>query len=155
AHRRGPAHGDLFTGLDHDPALAAFGADGTEGNMAAPVLSVENVTLRFGGLAAVSDFSFTLAKGELAGMIGPNGAGKTSVFNVLTGVYKPQEGRVEALGRPLIGMKPHEIADLGLTRTFQNIRLFKSLSVRDNIKVAFHHEKPYSLASALFKRKDS
>jgi branched-chain amino acid transport system ATP-binding protein len=113
------------------------------------VLSMENVTLRFGGLTAVSDFSFALRKGELACLIGPNGAGKTTVFNILSGVYKPQSGRLEALGRPLLGLKPHQITDLGLTRTFQNIRLFKSMSVLDNIRTAFHHERPYGLLSAL------
>jgi branched-chain amino acid transport system ATP-binding protein len=120
----------------------------------ASVLSAENVTLRFGGLAALNDFSLTLEQGELAGLIGPNGAGKTSVFNVLSGIYQPQCGRIEALGRPLLGLKPHQITALGLTRTFQNIRLFKSMSVADNIKVAFHHEHPYGLLSALGRRKD-
>lgn len=120
-----------------------------------PVLSIENVTLRFGGLAAVNDVSLRLGKGQLAGLIGPNGAGKTTVFNILSGVYQPDTGRVEALGRPLLNLKPHQITDLGLTRTFQNIRLFKSLSVIDNIKVAFHHERPYGLLSALLNRKDA
>ena len=120
----------------------------------ASVLSAENVTLRFGGLAALNDFSLTLEQGELAGLIGPNGAGKTSVFNVLSGIYQPQSGRIEALGRPLLGLKPHQITGLGLTRTFQNIRLFKSMSVADNIRVAFHHEHPYGLLSALLRRKD-
>ena len=119
-----------------------------------PVLSIENVSLHFGGLAAVSEFSLTLQRGELAGIIGPNGAGKTTLFNILSGIYQPQSGRVEALGRPLIGLKPHQITHLGLTRSFQNIRLFKSLSVLDNIKVAFHHEAPYGLISALLKRRD-
>jgi len=118
------------------------------------VLSIENVTLRFGGLSAVNDFSLTLGQGELVGLIGPNGAGKTTVFNMLSGIYRPQEGRLEALGKPLIGLKPHQITHLGLTRTFQNIRLFKSMSVADNIKVAFHHEEPYGFWSALLKRKD-
>ncbi len=119
-----------------------------------PVLSVENVTLRFGGLAAVNDFSLALNRGELAGLIGPNGAGKTTVFNILSGIYQPNSGRVEALGRPLLGLKPHQVTQAGLTRTFQNIRLFRHLSVADNVKVAFHHEKPYGLASALLARKD-
>jgi branched-chain amino acid transport system ATP-binding protein len=119
------------------------------------VLSIENLTLRFGGLSAVSDFSLTLSRGELAALIGPNGAGKTSVFNVLSGVYLPDQGHIEALGHPLIGLKPHEITALGLTRSFQNIRLFKSLSVLDNIRVAFHHENAYGLLSALFLRPDT
>jgi branched-chain amino acid transport system ATP-binding protein len=116
------------------------------------VLSVENVYLRFGGLSAVSDLSMTLRRGELAGLIGPNGAGKTSVFNLLSGIYQPQEGCIEALGRPIAHLKPHQITALGLTRTFQNIRLFKGLSVIDNIKVAFHHEAPYGHWSAFFRR---
>lgn len=120
-----------------------------------PVLSVENVTLRFGGLCAVSDFSLTLAKGELAGLIGPNGAGKTTVFNILSGVYQPQEGQVMAMGRSMLGLKPHQICAAGVARSFQNIRLFKSLSVMDNVKTAFHHEGAYSLASALWRRKDA
>jgi branched-chain amino acid transport system ATP-binding protein len=119
-----------------------------------PVLSVEKVSLHFGGLAAVSDLSLTLGRGELAGVIGPNGAGKTTLFNILSGIYSPQSGRVEALGRPLLGLKPHQITHLGLTRSFQNIRLFKQLSVLDNIKAAFHHEAPYGLVSALLKRRD-
>jgi branched-chain amino acid transport system ATP-binding protein len=125
-----------------------------EASAMSEVLSVENVTLRFGGLTAVSDFSLTLGRGELAGLIGPNGAGKTTVFNILSGVYKPQAGRVQALGRSLLGLKPHEIADIGLTRTFQNIRLFKSLSVLENILIAFHHEAPYGFLAALLVRKD-
>ncbi len=118
------------------------------------VLSVENLTLRFGGLTAIHDLSLTLKQGELAALIGPNGAGKTSVFNALTGVYQPQAGRIEALGRSILGLKPHQITDLGMARTYQNIRLFKSLSVLENLLVAFHHEAPYGLASALLKRRD-
>lgn len=123
--------------------------------MTETVLSIENVSLSFGGLKAVSDVSLTLNKGELAALIGPNGAGKTTLFNILSGVYQADSGRIEALGRPLSGLKPHQVTDLGLTRTFQNIRLFKSLNVTDNIKAAFHHERPYSLMSALLRRKDA
>jgi branched-chain amino acid transport system ATP-binding protein len=117
-----------------------------------PVLSVENVTLRFGGLNALSDLSLTLGQGELAGMIGPNGAGKTSLFNVLTGVYRPQEGRLRAFGRPLDGLKPFEIARMGLVRTFQNIRLFKELTVLDNVRLALHAAHAPSLAETLAAR---
>jgi len=115
-----------------------------------PVLDVENITLAFGGLVAVDNFSMTLGEGELAGLIGPNGAGKTTVFNVLSGIYKPQAGDVRAFGKPLLGLKPHQITHQGLVRTFQNIRLFKELTVETNIQVAFHHGKPYGLAAALF-----
>jgi len=113
------------------------------------ILSVENVSLRFGGLAVLSDLSLTLGAGELAGVIGPNGAGKTSLFNVLTGVYRPDSGEVRAFGRPLAGLKPFEVASLGLVRTFQNIRLFKELSVLDNVRLALHARRAPDLASTL------
>ena len=106
--------------------------------MTEPILSVENLTLRFGGLAALSDLSLALHPGELVGVIGPNGAGKTSLFNVLSGVYKPSQGEVRALGRRLNGLKPWQVAQLGVVRTFQNIRLFKELSVLDNVRLALH-----------------
>ena len=113
------------------------------------VLDVENVTLAFGGLVAVDDFSMVLREGELAGLIGPNGAGKTTVFNILSGIYRPQEGDVRVFGKPVLGLKPHEITHLGMVRTFQNIRLFKELDVETNIQVAFHHSGHYGLASSL------
>jgi branched-chain amino acid transport system ATP-binding protein len=118
----------------------------------APVLSVENVSLRFGGLSALTDLSITLAAGELAGVIGPNGAGKTSLFNVLSGVYRPNSGQVRALGRSLDGLKPFEVAQLGLVRTFQNIRLFKEMSVLDNVRLALHSRAAPGLASTLAAR---
>ena len=118
----------------------------------APALSVENLSLRFGGLSAISDFSLTLQPGELAGVIGPNGAGKTSLFNILSGVYQPSAGTVRALGRDLGGLLPHQIAGLGLVRTFQNIRLFKQLSVLDNVKIALHARCAPSVLSTLLKR---
>src|SRR5207249_1843250 len=102
-------------------------------------LDVENLTLSFGGLVAVDNFSLALREGELAGLIGPNGAGKTTVFNILSGIYRPQQGDVRAFGKALLGLKPNRITHLGLVRTFQNIRLFKDLTVETNIKVAFHH----------------
>jgi branched-chain amino acid transport system ATP-binding protein len=117
------------------------------------VLDVENVTLSFGGLVAVSDFSLALKQGELAGLIGPNGAGKTTVFNILSGIYQPQSGDVRAFERLLLKLKPHEIVDLGVVRTFQNIRLFKGLTVETNVKIAFHHRKPYSHFDALLRTK--
>ena len=91
----------------------------------------------------------TLREGELAGLIGPNGAGKTTVFNILSGIYKPQNGDVQLFGRPILGLKPNRIAHLGLVRTFQNIRLFKELTVEANIQVAFHHSRPYGVLSGL------
>lgn len=113
------------------------------------VLDVENVTLAFGGLVAVDNFSLVLRQGELAGLIGPNGAGKTTVFNILSGVYRPQSGDLRVGDRSLLGSKPSQITRLGLVRTFQNIRLFKELSVETNIQVAFHHTQPYNLGAAL------
>ncbi|MCB9653901.1 MAG: ATP-binding cassette domain-containing protein [Deltaproteobacteria bacterium] len=99
-------------------------------------LKADHVSIRFGGLLALSDFSLEIKKGDLKGLIGPNGAGKTTAFNVLTGVYRPTSGAVVVAGTRADGKKPHQINRLGLARTFQNIRLFKELSVVDNVKVA-------------------
>ncbi|MBU0608546.1 MAG: ATP-binding cassette domain-containing protein, partial [Armatimonadetes bacterium] len=96
------------------------------------LLSVQHVTHHFAGLRAVADFSLELAPGELVALIGPNGAGKTTVFNLITGVYRASEGRIATEGRDLVGRRPHEIVGYGLARTFQNIRLFRDLSVLDN-----------------------
>ncbi len=117
---------------------------------AAPVLDIQKVTLAFGGLVAVDHFSMSLNEGELVGLIGPNGAGKTTIFNILSGIYRPQSGDARVFGKPILGLKPHQITHLGLVRTFQNIRLFKELSVETNIQVAFHHGRPYGVAAALF-----
>lgn len=113
------------------------------------VLEVENVTLSFGGLVAVDDLSMTLQEGEMVGLIGPNGAGKTTVFNILSGIYRPQRGDVRLLDHSILGLKPNEITRRGLVRTFQNIRLFKDLTVETNIQVAFHHSQPYGIGAAL------
>jgi branched-chain amino acid transport system ATP-binding protein len=112
-------------------------------------LEVENVTLSFGGLVAVDDLSMALREGELVGLIGPNGAGKTTVFNILSGIYRPQRGDVRLLDHSILGLKPNEITRRGLVRTFQNIRLFKDLTVETNIQVAFHHAQPYGIGAAL------
>jgi branched-chain amino acid transport system ATP-binding protein len=106
--------------------------------MSRPVLEARGVSLSFGGLKAVSGFSLTLPPGALAGLIGPNGAGKTTLFNLLTGVYAPDEGEIFLDGTSLKGRRPHQIARLGAARTFQNIRLFGELSVLDNVRVACH-----------------
>jgi branched-chain amino acid transport system ATP-binding protein len=119
---------------------------------AAPVLSVENVSLRFGGIAALSDLSLTLGPGDLVGVIGPNGAGKTSLFNILTGVYQATAGTVRAFDRDLAGLKPHDVTALGVVRTFQNIRLFKELSVLDNVRVALHARQAPGLLESLLAR---
>jgi len=104
----------------------------------APALEVRGVTMRFGGLKALSAFELTMQPGELVGLIGPNGAGKTTAFNALAGVYVPTEGEVLVAGQRVNGLKPHQICARGVARTFQNIRLFKELSALDNVRVACH-----------------
>jgi branched-chain amino acid transport system ATP-binding protein len=110
-----------------------------------PVLEVKGVSLSFGGLKAVSDFQLDLYPGQIAGLIGPNGAGKTTVFNIITGVYTPDVGTIRFEDHSLVELKANQIAALGVTRTFQNIRLFKDLTVLDNVKVAFHHKNQYGM----------
>src|SRR3954463_15418076 len=102
----------------------------------AALLQLDKVTIRFGGLTAVNAVDFTVGENELVGLIGPNGAGKTTVFNLITGVYQPTDGTVMFDGRPVTGLRVNEIVELGIARTFQNIRLFGSLSVFDNVRVA-------------------
>lgn len=114
------------------------------------LLDVKNLTKNFGGLTAVGDVTMYLDKGELVGLIGPNGAGKTTLFNLLTGVYEPSEGSVSLDGTLLNGKKPYKIASLGLSRTFQNIRLFKDMTVLENVLVGMANQnKLYLLASFL------
>jgi branched-chain amino acid transport system ATP-binding protein len=113
------------------------------------LLEIRDLTMQFGGLKAVDGFSFSVRTGQLAGLIGPNGAGKTTVFNMLTGVYLPTKGSVKLEGSTLNGLRPFEISKLGLTRTFQNIRLFKNLSVLENVLVAGHQHVTYSLFEPL------
>jgi ABC-type branched-subunit amino acid transport system ATPase component len=102
----------------------------------APLLQLDKVTIRFGGLTAVNAVDFVVNSGELCGLIGPNGAGKTTVFNLITGVYQPTSGAVRFAGQSLADKRVNEIVELGIARTFQNIRLFGSLSVFDNVRVA-------------------
>ena len=114
------------------------------------LLEVKNLTKNFGGLTAVGDVTMELNEGELVGLIGPNGAGKTTLFNLLTGVYEPSEGSVSLDGTLLNGKKPYKIASLGLSRTFQNIRLFKDMTVLENVLVGMANQnKLYLLASFL------
>ena len=115
------------------------------------LLEVKNLGITFGGLKAVDNFSLTLEKGALYGLIGPNGAGKTTVFNLLTGVYKPTTGTFFLDGKELKGKKPAEINKAGIARTFQNIRLFKNLSVLDNVKVGLHNQMKYSTVTGIFR----
>lgn len=114
------------------------------------LLDVKNLTKNFGGLTAVGDVTMHLNEGELVGLIGPNGAGKTTLFNLLTGVYEPSEGSVTLDGTLLNGKKPYKIASLGLSRTFQNIRLFKDMTVLENVLVGMANQnKSYLLSSFL------
>ncbi len=113
------------------------------------ILDAKNVTIRFGGLTAVSDFDLTIQDGELVGLIGPNGAGKTTIFNMLTGVYKPTEGEIRIGDHTTAKMKAYEITARGVARTFQNIRLFKELTVLDNVKIGGHIHYKYSEATAV------
>ena len=113
------------------------------------LLDAKNVTIRFGGLTAVSDFNLTITPRELVGLIGPNGAGKTTIFNMLTGVYKPTEGEITIAGVSTRDLKPYNITGLGVARTFQNIRLFKDLTVLSNVKIGGHIHYKYSGTSAI------
>jgi len=115
------------------------------------LLNVEHLSISFGGLRAVDDFNISIEKGQLYGLIGPNGAGKTTVFNLLTGVYKPNEGHIVLDGKNITGEKTIEINKAGIARTFQNIRLFKNLSVLDNVKVGLHNLYPYSTIEGIFR----
>ncbi len=114
------------------------------------LLKAEGVTHFFGGLCAVSDFNLDLRAGELVGVIGPNGAGKTTVFNLITGVYRPSGGRIVFSGDDITRKSPHERTKLGIARTFQSIRLFKELSVLENIRVAHYGRARYGSVEALF-----
>ena len=114
-----------------------------------PLLEISKLTHRFAGLCAVSDFNVAVAEHELVGIIGPNGAGKTTVFNLMTGVYRASFGSIKLEGRELVGLTPHQITALGIARTFQNIRLFKELSVLDNVRIAHYGQITYTPAEAL------
>ena len=106
--------------------------------MTAPLLEVENITLRFGGVTAINDVSFDVQPGELFAIIGPNGAGKTSIFNTISQVYRPQEGDIRFEGESLMGQRPDRVAELGISRTFQNIELFPQMNVIDNLLTGRH-----------------
>jgi branched-chain amino acid transport system ATP-binding protein len=115
------------------------------------LLHIEHLTHYFGGLRAVQDVNLELQPGELVAIIGPNGAGKTTVFNLITGVYRPTQGKIVFQGQNLIGHKPHEIISMGIARTFQNVRLFKELSVLDNVRIAHYTRAGYSPWEALLR----
>ncbi|MBN1829777.1 MAG: ABC transporter ATP-binding protein [Deltaproteobacteria bacterium] len=115
------------------------------------VLETRGLTKRFGGLVAVADFDFNIHKGEICSLIGPNGAGKTTVFNVVTGIYKPEAGSVSFKGRDITGRKPHDIAAGGVARTFQNIRLFKNMTCMENVMAGQHCRIRSGILSSLFR----
>jgi len=115
------------------------------------LINVENMGIQFGGLKAVQGVNMYLNQGELVGLIGPNGAGKTTSFNMLTGVYTPTEGTITFDGIKLNGLAPYQVTQKGISRTFQNIRLFKELSVLDNVKVANHSLAKHSMWSSIFR----
>lgn len=115
-----------------------------------PLLDVSNLSITFGGLRAVDGFQLQIQKGELYGLIGPNGAGKTTIFNMLTGVYKPNEGVILLDGQDITGHKTVEINRDGIARTFQNIRLFQDMPVIDNVKVGLQNQYHYSIAASIF-----
>ncbi len=115
-----------------------------------PLLRVSDMTHFFGGLRAVHRFSLSVEPGDIHGLIGPNGAGKTTVFNLITGIHKPSEGAIELEGRSLVGRRPHEIAAMGLGRTFQNLLLWRHMTVREHVKVAHYSQLKYGLIGALF-----
>ena len=115
------------------------------------MLEVKNLGISFGGLRAVDDFHISIEKGQLYGLIGPNGAGKTTVFNMLTGVYTPDEGTISLDGADITGKKTIDINKAGIARTFQNIRLFKDQSVLDNVKIGLHNQMSYSTLTGILR----
>lgn len=119
--------------------------------MSQPLLKLDQATIRFGGLTAVSKFSLEVQPCELIGLIGPNGAGKTTAFNMITGVYQPTEGQIQLNGRSIAGVKPHDLTRQGIARTFQNIRLFGSLSVIDNVRAAMQLHCKHGVRAALWR----
>jgi branched-chain amino acid transport system ATP-binding protein len=119
--------------------------------MSEPLLSMEKCTIRFGGLTAVRELNLHINDGDLLGLIGPNGAGKTTIFNMMTGVYRPTEGRIMFDGRPLVGAKSFRITKRGIARTFQNIRLFHSLTVYDNVRAALNMHLRHGISYALWR----
>ena len=115
------------------------------------VLHIDHLTMRFGGVVAVNDLSMDINKGEIVALIGPNGAGKTTAFNMVTGVYTPTEGKVVLDGHDITGKRPDEITKLGVARTFQNIRLFSSMTVFENVLTARHLRRTSNFLSATFR----
>ncbi len=113
-----------------------------------PLMQINHLTHFFGGLRAVHDFNTTIEMGDLKGLIGPNGAGKTTIFNLVTGVYRPTEGEVIFEGKNIVGKRPNVISDMGIARTFQNLRLWTNMTVLDNVKIAAYSRIKYGLVGA-------
>ena len=120
---------------------------------AVPVLEMQNVEKHFGGVHAIDNFSVKIEKGQIHGLIGPNGAGKTTIFNNITGIYAPDAGKILFLGKDITGSSPHRVAQLGIGRTFQNIRLFSNLSVMENVVIASGMDATYNMPQALLHTK--
>lgn len=119
-----------------------------------PVLEMQNVEKHFGGVHAIDNFSVKIEQGQIHGLIGPNGAGKTTIFNNITGIYAPDAGKIFFRGYDITGSSPHRVAQLGIGRTFQNIRLFSNLSVMENVIIASGNDATYNLAEAIFHNKN-
>jgi branched-chain amino acid transport system ATP-binding protein len=119
--------------------------------MSQPLLEIRNVTMQFGGVTAIDNLTFKVPHGTIYGLIGPNGAGKTTIFNIVTGNYQPTEGMVVFDGKDITGTRPDRVVKLGIARTFQNIRLFKSMSVLENILIGFHDQIPYTYFEAILR----
>ena len=115
-----------------------------------PLLQVEKMTHDFGGLRAVRNFDLEIEPGQVRGLIGPNGAGKTTIFNLITGIYRPTEGSVRFDGKDIVGLQPYEIAAMGLGRTFQNMRLWRHMTVLEHVKLARYSKLSYGLVGAFF-----
>src|SRR5437868_6834704 len=121
--------------------------------MSETLLHLERATIRFGGLTAVSAFDLEVGRNELVGLIGPNGAGKTTAFNLITGVYQPTSGNIQFCGKPTKGVKPHTLSLRGISRTFQNIRLFAQMTVLDNVRTAMQGNRAQRVRDALIRGK--
>jgi len=119
--------------------------------MSDKILEIKNITMKFGGVTAINDLSFDVHKGEIYGLIGPNGAGKTTIFNIITGNYEPTSGNVIFQGEDITSTKPNKVVEKGIARTFQNIRLFKSMTVLDNILIGFHNQMNYGYLESIFR----
>jgi len=119
--------------------------------MSSTALTIQNITMQFGGVTAIDNLSFEVKEGEIYGLIGPNGAGKTTIFNIITGNYQPTKGDILFHNETITGTKPNLVVQKGIARTFQNIRLFKTMSVMDNILIGFHNRSRYSYAEAILR----